>query len=271
MAVIDYFARLFRRFREERFAQLAASLSFTTLLSLVPLVAVVIIIGNRLPWVGGLVGYLDNFVIENLLPTQTGDIVARYAYRFSRQASRLTFGGAVLLLVASTALMFSIERAFNHLWRVRQTRSLAERIFLYTVAIAVFPLVAGGLLGISAFLIKAAMPIASQQEWARYLAVHGSAGLLLWGLFSLLYAAVPACVVRWRHALTGGAVAAIGLAAAQRLFGYAIDQASVYKTLYGTFSVLPIFLVWLYLCWAIVLVGALVAANFSGADAGRRR
>lgn len=269
--MIDYFSRLLRRFREERFAQLAASLSFTTLLSLVPLIAVIIIIGNRLPWIGGLVGYLDNFIIDNLLPAQTGDVVARYAYRFSRQANRLTFGGAVLLLVASTALMFSIERAFNHLWRVRQPRSLAERVFLYTVAIAVFPLVAGGLLGISAFLVKAAIPLAGQREWAQYLAVHGSAGLLLWGLFALLYVAVPACPVRWRHALTGGAFAAVGVTAAQRLFGYAIDQASVYKTLYGTFSVLPIFLVWIYLCWAIVLVGALVAANFASPEVARRR
>lgn len=269
--MIDYFSRLFRRFREERFAQLAASLSFTTLLSLVPLVAVVIMIGNKVPWVGGLVGYLDDFIIDYLLPSQTGDVVARYAYRFSRQASRLTFGGAVLLLVASTALMFSIERAFNHLWQVRQARTIAGRIALYTIAIAILPLVAGGLLASSAFLIKLAMPLAGESESGRYIAVHSAAGLMLWGLFALLYVAAPACTVRWPHALTGGAVAAAGVMAAQRVFSYAISQASVYKTMYGAFSALPIFLIWLYLCWAIVLVGALVAANFGAATTARRR
>lgn len=269
--MIDYFSRLLRRFREERFAQLAASLSFTTLLSLVPLIAVVIMIGNKVPWVGGLVGYLDDFIIDNLLPSQTGDVVARYAYRFSRQASRLTFGGAVLLLVAATALMFSIERAFNHLWQVKQARSIAGRVVLYTVTIAVLPLVAGALLATSAFLIKLAMPIGGGDTASgSYLAAHGVAGCMLWGLLTGLYMAAPACQVRLRHAMTGGAVAALGVISAQRIFSYAISQASVYKTLYGAFAALPIFLVWLYLCWAIVLIGALVAANFSTVPARRR-
>lgn len=268
--MIDYFSRLFRRFREERFAQLAASLSFTTLLSLVPLIAVVIMVGSKVPWVGGLVGYLDDFIIDNLLPSQTGDVVARYAYRFSRQASRLTFGGAVLLLVAATALMFSIERAFNHLWQVKQARSIAGRVVLYTTTIAILPLVAGALLATSAFLIKLAIPTTGESGPNGYFAAHGAAAMMLWGLFTGLYVAAPACRVRLRHAMTGGAVAALGVISAQRVFSYAISQASVYKTLYGAFAALPIFLVWLYLCWAIVLVGALVAANFATVPARRR-
>lgn len=269
--MVDYFSRLFQRFREERFAQLAASLSFATLLSIVPLVAVVILIGNKIPWIGGVVGYLDNFIIDNLLPEQTGDVVARYAYRFSRQANRLTLGGAVLLLGASGALIFSIERAFNHLWRVTVRRSFASRLGLYVGAIAVFPLFAGAVLGATGTLVRYATPMATGNDGVTYVIVHGSAGLLLCGMFSLLYFAIPAAPVRLRGAIAGGAVAAMGIMAAQRLFGMAMNQASIYKTIYGAFSALPVFLVWLYLSWAIVLVGALVAANFSPPPAPRRK
>jgi membrane protein len=268
--LIDYLFRLSARFREERFAQLAGSLSFTTLLSLVPIVAISVAVGNAVPWVGGLIGHLDNFIVDNLLPAQTGDVVAKYAYRFSRQASRLTTGGVLLLLLASVAMVFSIERAFNHLWRVRSPRPVVRRVIFYLVALFVFPLAAGAFLALSGILVKYATALTDQGSLGRYFLAQGSAWLLLWCLFSMLYYAVPAVQVRVRHAVLGAAVAAAGIIAAQRLFGYAIGQAGMYKTLYGAFAALPVFLVWLYLCWVIVLVGAVVAATFADRSRSRR-
>lgn len=269
--MIDYGIRLIRRFREERFVQLAASLSFTTLLSLVPMVAVIIAIGQTFPIFAAWVGQLDNFIIANLLPEKAGDVVASYAYRFSRQASRLTAPGLGMLVVASLVLMFSIERAFNQLWRTGKARSWGRRAVLYVFALFCFPLLAGAVLAVTGFVVGVATTLTDRDGWGRYLVAQGSALALLCALFSLMYFFVPAAKVRAWHAIVGGVIAAAGVTALQRLFTFGLGQVTVYKTLYGAFVALPIFLIWLYLCWAVVLVGALVAANFSAPQGGGKK
>lgn len=271
--MFSFISRLLRRFREEKFTQLAASLSFTTLLSIVPLVAVLLAIASIFPFFGSLLGQIDNFLVSNLLPGKTGGVVAKYTYQFSQKASRLTVAGLVILAVTSLMLMSSIEKAFNHLWRVGKPRALVQRLALYGAVMVLGPLVAGALLAVSSFVISKSLGLFDEPLWLRQTLLKGLATFMLCAFFTFLYYAVPNARVQLRHALIGGALATAGVAGLQRLFEYYLLKFPAYTLIYGAFATLPIFLLWTYLCWAVVLVGALVVANFDPPQrgAGRKR
>lgn len=257
-----YFNRLVRRFGEEHFGQLAGSLAFTTLLSLVPFVAVAITIVSLFPIFGTLVGHVDNFLIDNLMPGKTGSVIAKYAGAFSHKARKLSWIGLALLGITSIMLMFSIEKAFNHLWRVRKPRSFHQRIGLYLVIIIAGPVVAGAVIGTMTYAVTTSLGFFNEPQWVRELLLKGLALGFMCVFFAFLYFAVPNAKVHLRHALLGGGLAAVGIAAIQRMFELYVIKFPTYAIVYGAFAALPIFLVWIYLCWVVVLVGALVVANF---------
>lgn len=272
--MIAFLIRLYRRFREEKFTQLAASLSFTTLLSIVPLVAVLLAIASVLPFFGTLLGQIDNFLVANLLPGKAGGVVAKYTFQFSQKASRLTVAGLVMLAVTALMLMSSIEKAFNHLWQVVKPRAIWQRMGLYGVVMVVGPLVAGALLAVSSFVITKSLGFVDEPPWLRQTLLKTLAALLMCGFFTFLYYAVPNAPVRPRHALVGGVLATAGVVGLQHLFEAYLLNMPAYTLIYGAFATLPIFLLWTYLCWVVVLVGALVVANFEApapAARGRRR
>lgn len=275
MSPVAYFIRLYHRFREEKFTQLAAALSFTTLLSIVPLVAVLLAIASVLPIFGSLLGQIDNFLVANLLPGKAGGVVAKYTFQFSQKASRLTVAGLVMLAVTAVMLMSSIEKAFNHLWQVVRPRAIWQRLGMYGVVMVVGPLVAGALLAVSSFVITKSLGFVDEPPWLRQTLLKGLAAVLMCAFFTFLYYAVPNARVRPRHALIGGLLATAGVAGLQRLFEVYLLSFPAYTLIYGAFATLPIFLLWTYLCWVVVLVGALVVANFEGppraVGRGRRR
>lgn len=275
VSLFPFFVRLYRRFREEKFTQLAASLSFTTLLSIVPLVAVLLTIASVLPFFGTLLGQIDNFLVANLLPGKTGSVVAKYTFQFSQKASRLTMAGLVILAVTALMLMSSIEKAFNHLWQVDRPRAIWKRLGLYGVVMVVGPLVAGALLAVSSFAITKSLGFIGEPPWLRQTLLKGLAAALMCGFFTFLYYAVPNAPVRPRHALIGGGLATAGVIGLQYLFEAYLLNMPTYTLIYGAFATLPIFLLWTYACWVLVLIGALVVANFESparsAGHGRRR
>lgn len=268
--MLSFIVRLYRRFREEHFTQLAASLSFTTLLSIVPLVAVLLAIASVLPFFGTLLGQIDNFLVANLLPGKAGGVVAKYTFQFSQKASRLTVAGLVILAVTSLMLMSSIEKAFNHLWRVAKPRAFIQRLGLYGVVMVVGPVVAGALLAVSSFAISKSLGFFNEPPWLRQTLLKGLALTMLCAFFTFLYYAVPNARVRLVHALTGGVLATLGVAGLQQLFEAYLLKFPTYTLVYGAFATLPIFLLWTYLCWVVVLVGALVVANFESLPAAAR-
>ncbi len=261
--MLAYCARLVRRFRDEHFAQLSASLAFTTLLSLVPLVTVVVIVASALPVFGTLISHVDNFLVENLLPGKAGSVIARHTLQFAEKARKLTFVGVGALAVTSLLLLSSIERAFNHLWRVRRPRPFLQRVKVYFLVLVGGPLIAGAVLMAFAYALSLSLGLFDEPRWVRQFVIKGGAILLLCAFFSFLYCSVPNTVVRRRHAVIGGFVATLGIVVLQRSFEVYLTKFALFTAIYGAFSVLPILLVWLYLCWAIVLVGALIVANFA--------
>jgi membrane protein len=259
-----------RRFREENMAQVSGSLAFTTLLSLVPLVTVVLALVSAFPIFDVLVGRLDNLFIEHLLPSKSGGTIANYILQFARKANNLTVAGIVMLGVTSFLLLHTIERVFNHLWQVRQPRPLFYRLRLYCVVMVAGPLVIGAVVTLMTYVVTASLGFLDEPPAVRRVVLKLSVMLLLGFFFAFLYYAVPNARVRRGHALAGGAVASIAFALMQKGFELYIARFAVYATVYGTFAVLPIFLVWLYLSWTVVMVGGLLAATLDDLRPGRR-
>lgn len=266
-----YFSRLISRFRQESFGQLAGSLSFTTLLSLVPFVAVVITMASMFPILGAALGHVDGFLIENMMPEKTGSVVAKYATGFSLKAKKLSWIGLVLLGITSMMLMFSIEKAFNQLWRVSKPRPLYQRVGLYITVIILGPLVAGAVIGSMTYAVTTSLGFVDEPLWFRELLLKGLASVFMCLFFAFMYYAVPNAKVKPMQALLGGILATAGIAGVQRLFELYVIKFPTYTVVYGAFAALPIFLLWIYLCWVVVLMAALIVSNFKSTIGSVRR
>lgn len=255
-----FVAALVRRFREEHFGQLAASLAFTTLLSLVPLVTVMLSVVAVFPFFSTLVDKLDAFLVANVLPAKAGGAIAKYTLQFSQKASRLTSIGVAIVVVTAGMLLGSIERAFNHVWRVRKPRPLVQRLQLYGVIVFLGPVIVGLMIAVVSSAVTVSLGFIDEPGWLRSAMFKVMAELILCLFFAFLYYAVPNARVRLIHALIGGVFATAAFTAMQRILEAYLSSFPGYTLIYGAFATLPIFLVWLYLSWAMILVGALVTA-----------
>jgi membrane protein len=264
-------ARIAQRFVEENFDQISASLAFTTLLSLVPLVALMLGLVAIAPFFSGFIEHLDHSVVRNLLPSSNAGMIIRHVLQFSHKASKVTLLGAVVLAATVVLLLLTIERAFNHVWSVVAVRPWWRRFRLYAVLLALWPLVVGGVVAATSYAVTSSLGFVDEPPWIRRF-LFNAMGLVVLALFiGGLYYAVPFTRVAKRDAAWAGLVAAFGFLFMQKAFQLYLENFPSYTMVYGTFATVPIFLLWLYLSWAIVLLGALVAATlpeFRGA-AGR--
>jgi len=253
--------RILRRFVEENFDQLSASLAFTTLFSLVPLVAVVLGIMSVLPSFPSMVDQLDHFVVRNLLPERSAGMIIKYVLEFSQKATNVTLTGLVALVVTVLFLLLSIERAFNHVWRVVDDRSWWKKLRLYVAVLALWPFIVTCVVLATYYAVTASLGLIDDPEWLHSF-MFKVAGLSVAAIFFAgLYFAVPNARVVPRDALWAGLFAAIGFMLMQKGFEFYLTNFPSFTLVYGAFATLPIFLLWLYLSWAVVLFGALVAAS----------
>lgn len=253
--------RIASRFVEENFDQISASLAFTTLLSVVPLVALLLSLVAAVPFFAGLVDQLDQYVVRNLLPSDSAGMIASYVLQFSQKAAKVTWIGLLLLLATAVLLLLTIERAFNHVWSVVEPRPWWRRLRLYTVVLALWPLVVGGVVAALSYAVTTSLGFVDEPPWLR-LAVFNAMGLAVPALFiGGLYYAVPYARVEPRDAAWAGLFAALGFLLMQKAFALYLAHFPSYTVIYGALAAVPIFLLWLYLSWAVVLLGALVAAT----------
>ena len=253
--------RIVRRFREENIARISASLAYTTLLSLVPLVAVVLGVMSLLPSFPGLIDQLNQFVVRSLLPERSAGMIINYVLEFSKNAANVTVFGLAGLGASVLLLLFSIERTFNHVWRVAENRPWWKKLRLYVALLALWPFFVSGVLLAIYYAVTTSLGLIDDPEWLRS-AVFKVAGLAVAAIFFAgLYGGVPNARVGVRDALWAGLFAALCFLLMQKCFGLYLASFQSYTLVYGTFATVPIFLVWLYLSWAVVLLGALVAAT----------
>ncbi len=252
------FAR--RRLDEEKLPQVAGSLTFTTALSLVPLLTIVLAIFTTFPAFGQLRATLDVWFVRALVPRAIANTISANLTQFANQATGLSVLGAVALFFTTTAMMAMVERAFNQIWRVRRPRRLPQRIVTYWTLVTLGPILLGVSLTLTAQLGSATGGMAiGSPVLAAVLYTVLSVGLTT-AAFTLLYLTVPNRPVDWRDALWGGLAAALAFEIAKRVFALFISQVPTYAIIYGALAALPLFLIWMYLCWMIILVGAVLVA-----------
>lgn len=257
------FARLLaQRFVDTRCPEVAGSLTFTTLLALVPLLTVTIAVFSNFPGFSHLGDALRDFLLQNLLPEKAGQIVATYALQFSQKAANLTLIGTAFLIVTALMLMLTIDGVLNTIWGVRKSRPLLARISIYWVVLTLGPLFLGASLAATSYLISTSLGLVNDPPWLRIIIFRTLPVLLLGLLFAFLYFSIPNTRVNALHALIGGMAAALAFVLMQRALGLYFARFPSYTLIYGTFATLPIFLLWLYASWVVILLGAILAATF---------
>jgi membrane protein len=242
--------------------QTSAALAFTTLMALVPLVAVILSVAEAVPFLDVLIGRLDLVVRDALLPTGVAGTVAGSIGRFSHKAQGLTMAGIAVLSVTALLLLNTIERTFNHLWQVKP-RPLLRRLKLYAFVMAVWPFVLGAIAGAMSFAVTVSLGFVDESASVRKIMFKGLSILLLGLFFTFLFYAVPNANVPRRAALTGGLFATVAFSLMQKIFELYLVKSALIKSVYGAFAAFPVFLVWLHLSWVVVLLGGLIAATLS--------
>jgi len=261
-----------RRSTEDRVPQVAGSLTFTTVLSIVPLITVAFAIFTAFPIFSSFRDALQGFLADRLMPPSVNAQIFDYLNEFTSKAKALTTAGMTVLIATSIITMMTIESALNVIWRVRKPRPLGQRLLTYWAVLTLAPVIFGVSLSVSTYLLTQSvsqvtgvlhlMPLAKQ--WALSLV---SVPLTALG-FALLYVYVPNCRVEWRDALIGGASAALAFELTKRGFGLYIRHFPTYTAVYGTFAIIPIFLLWVYLSWFITLFGATLTSAMPAIRAG---
>ena len=253
-------ATLRNRFREDRMGLTASSLTFTTSIALVPFFTVALAVFTAFPMFSTLQGALQAWLVKSLIPDNIARQVLGYLSQFSGQASKLGGAGLAVLLVTAIALMLTIDRTLNSIWRVRKPRPLAQRMLIYWAAITLGPLVLAASLAVTSYVVSASSGLVGALPVSVRFVLDVAQFFLVAGGMAALYRYVPNTFVKWPHALAGGLFVAAGLEIAKKILGLYLAAVPTYSLVYGAFAALPILLVWIYLSWIIVLMGAVVTA-----------
>ena len=248
------------RFRDDNLALTASSLTFTTVISLVPLVTVMLALFTAFPMFSRFQIALQQYLLQSLVPDNIARPVLKALTEFAGQASKLGSVGLIGLGMSALALIFTIDRTLNIIWRVPKSRPLAQRVLVYWAVLTLGPLVLGASLSVTSYALSASRGVVSELSGPLSLAL----GSLQFGLmaagFAGLFRFVPNTHVRWVHAVAGGVFVAIGFELAKRGLVWWVNLAPTYSVIYGAFATLPILLLWIYVSWLIVLLGAVIAA-----------
>ncbi len=251
---------LVQRFREDRLGLTAGSLTFTSVISIVPLATVMLVLFSAFPIFSTLQETLQRYFVANLIPDTIAKPVLGAITQFSTRANRLGLVGLIFLLVSAIALMLTIDRALNAIWRVRKPRPIGQRVLVYWSAMTLGPLLLGVSLTATSYAVSVARGYGQLMPQGFGVVIALLEFVLIVLGVAALFHYVPNTHVRWRHALVGGVFVAIGIAAAKRLLTLYFSTVPTYSMVYGAFAAVPIFLVWIYLSWVIVLLGAVIAA-----------
>jgi len=259
------------RFREDRLGLTASSLTFTTTIALVPFFTVLLAVFTAFPMFGQLQGALQAWLVQSLVPDAIARQVLGYLTQFAGKASRLGVVGLVALFITAIALVLTIDRTLNGIWRVRRPRPLTQRVLIYWAVMTLGPLLLAASLSFSSYVLSASRGLVSAMPGGLRVLLDLLEYALLSAGLAALYRWVPNTPVRRSHAWAGGLFAAAGIEAAKKLLAVYVSSVPTYSMVYGAFATLPILLVWIYMAWVIVLLGAVVAAYLPSLLAGVTR
>ncbi|MEZ5571947.1 MAG: YihY family inner membrane protein [Halioglobus sp.] len=253
---------LVSRFAADRCSENAAALTYMSLFALVPLLTVLYTMASAIPAFQGAEEQMQTILFKHLVPQSSANI-EQYLNDFSQQAKNLTGPGIGFLLVTAILMLRNIEHAFNFIWRAREHRSPLSSFLLYWAVLTLTPVTIGLALGLSTYLSSVTQALENFDILGTKAFLIEAAPLVLSTIgFSLIYAAVPNCPVPLKHAVIGGVFAAMAFHAARGLFTKLVVGSSV-TFIYGAFAAVPLFLMWIYLSWNIVLLGGILVHSLS--------
>ncbi len=259
---------IWERNRGQNLKQIAASLSFTTTLSLVPMITIATMLIGYLPSVIQVKNTFRNWLLETYMPGGINQQVFMYLDQFSAKASGLTFVGLGGLVVTALMTLAVIEAAFNQIFKVTQSRPLHKKIMIYGAATFVAPI----LLGMGIYL--SGMLFSASEGWIkaisfgfRVIAIFAPI-LMAVAVFAVVYKVLPYAKILWVDAFSGAFFAALAFELMKFGFAIFLSNTAFYKTVYGAFAIFPLGLIWIYMTWWITLAGAVLVANLPDIRSG---
>jgi membrane protein len=255
------------RFRQARCLDSASNLAFTTLIAIVPLLAIGFAIVSVFPVFGEFSERVRMLATSTLLPEAAERVVGVYLGEFAARAAEVSAIGLLVLLVTVLVLVLTIERAFDDIWRSGSTRRRAPRLAVYGMLLSLGPPLIGAGLWLTSLLLSWSM------GWFVYLdafmltLLRMVPFMLTLAAFGLLYYALPQPPVRVADAALGGLIASVLFEITKHAFGLYVTHVAAYQVIYGAFATVPIFLVWVYLSWVVLLIGAVLVAVLPAARA----
>ena len=247
---------ILRHFYLSNGRQVASSLAFTSLLSFVPLLTVMFGLFGEISVLQNFSTLIQNFIFANFVP-EFGQTIEQYIYIFSTKASQLTISGSVFLVLIAMMLLATIDNSFNRIWKIKKKRNPIKRILIYFSLLIMGPLLIGIGLALTSYLLS--IPVIADVDTTFNVKTHllGWLPFLMTSIaFILLYILVPNCYVYKKYAVSAGVICAILFELAKYGFGIYVKEMSGYENIYGALAILPLFLVWIYISWVIILFGA---------------
>ncbi len=260
------FARyVIARYRKDHASSVAASLAYTSLLSLVPLMAIGLGMLAVFPVFSPLRVQIEAWLFTNFVPA-VGEVLKDQVGNFIGNAGRLSAAGIIGLVVTAVMLLVTIETSFNTIFRVDRPRSALSRLLVYWTMMTLGPLLVGASLSVQGYL-------ATLTLWQQSMTVTDHLAALLPTIlsimvFAVMFAAIPNRQVPFKDALTGGVIGGLLFAVLRWGFAYYITSSGAYASVYGAVAAVPIVLFWMFLSWVVVLVGAEITASLSEWRAG---
>jgi len=250
------------RFSADRCSENSAALTYMSLFALVPLLTVLYTMASAIPAFQGAEEQMQAILFTHLMPDSSSEIEG-YLNDFSAQAKNLTGPGIAFLLVTAILMLRNIEKAFNMIWRTREHRGALSSFLLYWAVLTLTPITIGVALGLGTYLSSFSHALDNLDViGARAFLLKSAPLLLSTAGFSLVYAAVPNCRVPFKHALIGGFLASLAFHLARAIFTDLVVGSSI-TFIYGAFAAVPLFLLWIYLSWNIVLMGGILVHSLS--------
>jgi len=252
-----------QRARKERLAQVAGSLTFTTLLSVVPLLAVSLALLSRFTAFHRFERAIDDYVVKGMLPADISRTILGYLSLFAANARGLTWAGALSLLVTAIALLLTVENALNQMWQVKRNRPFLRRVGMYLLMLTAGPPILGLGLWATSYVLGMSMGVIGEFPPSLSFVLGMGPPLLSGAALTALFHFVPNARVPWSHAVAGGLVASVALEMGKRGFAAYLVQLPTYRAVYGAFAAFPLFLLWMYFSWLVTLIAAMLAANLA--------
>jgi len=266
---LSFLHRVVERLSGIGLARTAASLAFTTLLGLVPLFTVAFAYVARFPLFASSQEALESYLLRYFLPG-SGAGIHRYLTEFVAKTADLKGISTFFVVITVVFLVAQIESEINAIWGVR-TRSLRRRALIYLLGLTAGPVAIAATVYFMTWLIDESVAIVPIGSETLATFVQPFAFLATTAMFTLIYAIVPAERVPLRFAVIGGLLAGAAFEIAKYGFRFYVVHFASYQAIYGALATLPLFLIWLYVSWIIVLVGAAVTATLAERSARAER